>query len=142
MNMGTFRSSGNVTWKFCRVCGTSLFSPEDGWEADVDDKEVSVTNMYNRELHGRGGKTVDVSVAAINNKDAKRWIEVVEHIFLDDALDGVNWLLGRTLPMYPTIVKQLTLLGTQEDQILRNAKTQNYSHDTSKACYIIYKFNN
>jgi len=82
-----------------------LFSPEDGWEADVGDKEVSVTNMYNREFHGKCGKTVDVSVATMNNKDAKRWVEVVEHIFLDDALDGGHWVPGRALPMYPTIGK-------------------------------------
>src|SRR5271154_6776875 len=32
MNLGTFRSSEFATRKFCRVCGTSVFSPEDGWE--------------------------------------------------------------------------------------------------------------
>jgi hypothetical protein len=76
-----------------------LFSPEDGWEVDVEDKEVSITNMYNREIRGRKGKTVDVAVAAIDGEDAKQWVEIVEHIFLDDLIDCGHGIPGTILPM-------------------------------------------
>ena len=71
-------------------------------------------------FHGKGGKTADVSVVTMNNKNVKRWVEVVEHIFLDDAIDGRHWVTGRALRMYPTIRKQLIQLGAQKDQIPRN----------------------
>jgi hypothetical protein len=100
MNMGTYRSSETVTRQFCRVCGTSLFSPEDGWAIDHENKDVSMTNMYNRQWHGKPGKTVDVSVGTMDNKAAKRWIEVVQHIYLDDTLDGGHWISDKHLPMY------------------------------------------
>ena len=126
MNTGTYRSSEHVTRKFCRVCGTSLFSSEDGWEVDVEDKEVSITNMYNRELHGKKGKTVDISVAAMEVKDAKEWVEIVEHVFLDDTVDGGHWLAGKVLPMYLNIFI-LANVGIRKGQTRRNGRTQNCS---------------
>jgi hypothetical protein len=101
MNMGTYRSSDSVTRKFCRVCGTSLFSPEDNWEIVPEDTSVSITNMYNRELKGHEGKMVDVSVAAMDDEDAKKWVEIEEHIFLDDTIGGGHYLASQGLPMYP-----------------------------------------
>jgi hypothetical protein len=100
MNMGTYRSSPEVTRKFCRVCGTSLFSPDDGWEVVPENLEVSMTNMYHREYRGIPGRTVDVSVGAMDSEDAKKWVEVVEHIFLDDTVEGGHVVSAKKLPMY------------------------------------------
>ena len=66
-----------------------------------------MTNVYNREFHGMVGKTVEVSVASISDKDAKQWVEVVEHIFLEETVEGGHWVPGRPLPMYPSIRRQL-----------------------------------
>jgi hypothetical protein len=101
MNMGTYRSSEGATRKFCRVCGTSLFSPDDGWELEPENKEVNPTNMYNREWKGNPGKTIDISVGAMEHLEAKKWVEVVEHIYMEDTLDGGHWIsLGKDLPVY------------------------------------------
>lgn len=43
-------------------------------------------------FHRKGRNTVDLSVVTMNNKNVKRWVEVVEHIFLDDAIDGRHWV--------------------------------------------------
>ena len=99
MNTGTYRSSKYATRKFCRVCGTSLISPEDGWEQEVEDKE-DLAGLYNREWRGKDGKTVDVSVGAMDAVDAKKWVEVVEHIYLEDTVDGGHWNPEQRLPMY------------------------------------------
>ena len=85
MNLGTYRSSQNLTRKFCRVCGTSLFCAEDGWEVVPEDKRVS-NLLYNREINGKEGRVVDVAVGAIDDVDVKKYVEIVEHIFMDDAL--------------------------------------------------------
>jgi len=97
MNMGTFRSSPEVTRKFCRVCGTSLFSPEDGWEVVPENQEVSMTNMYHREYRGKAGKTVDVSLGAMDAGEAKKWVEVVEH---DNTVEDSHSVSVKKLPMY------------------------------------------
>jgi hypothetical protein len=99
MCTGTYRTSEQVTRKFCRVCGTSLFSPEDGWNIIPENTEVS-NLLYNREIHGKVGKTVDVSVAAMDIIAAKRFVEVVEHIFLEDTIDGGQWASEKSLPRY------------------------------------------
>lgn len=57
-------------------------------------------SMYNREWKGKEGKTVDVSVGAMDDVDAKKWVEVVEHIYLEDTVDGGHWDPERRLPMY------------------------------------------
>jgi hypothetical protein len=76
-----------------------LFSPEDGWNVIPENTEVS-NLLYNREIHGKFGKTVDVSVAAMDIIAAKRFVEVVEHIFLDDTIDGGQWAAEKSLPRY------------------------------------------
>ena len=111
MNTGTFRSSENVTRKFCRVCGTSLFSPEDGWAIEAEDKD-DMASMYNREWKGKEGKTVDVSVGAMDAVDAKKWVEIVEHIYLEDTVDGGHWNPEQRLPMcFPCTLDGL-IIGT------------------------------
>ena len=42
--------------------------------------------MYNREIKGKEGRVVDVAVGAIDDADVKKYVEIVEHIFMDDAL--------------------------------------------------------
>jgi hypothetical protein len=135
MNIGRYRSSEHVTRKFCRVCGTSLFSPEDGWEVDIEDKEVSIT-MYNGELHGKKGKTVKVSVAAMGVKDAKEWVEIVEHMFLDDTVDGGRWSPGKVLPMYLSIFI-LADVGIRKDQTRQNGRTQNCNRWISFSYFVV-----
>jgi hypothetical protein len=136
MNTGTYWSSEHVTRKFCRVFGTSLFSPEDGWEVDVEHKEVRITNMYNRELHGKKGKTVKVSVAAMEVKDAKEWVEIVEHMFLDDTVDGGHWFPWKALPMYLSIFI-LADVGIRKDQSRQNGKTRNCSSWISFSYFVV-----
>ena len=111
MNMGTFRSSQFATRKFCRVCGTSLFSPEDGLEVDLEDKD-DLASMYNREWKGKKGKTIDVSVGAMDAADAFKWIEVVEHIYLEDTADGGHWNSEQCLPMYFPCTFNRLIVGT------------------------------
>ena len=91
MNMGSFRSSPNVTRKFCRVCGTSLFFAEDGWEIIPEDKTVRMTNMYHREFRGKSGKKVDVSVWSMDVAEVKKWVEIGEDKF-DDMTEGGHLL--------------------------------------------------
>ena len=64
-----------------------MFSPEDGWEERAEDTEVRLANMYNREFRGRKGRTMDIAVAAMDTRNVRRWIEVSEHIFLDEVVD-------------------------------------------------------
>ena len=65
----------------------------------MEDKE-DLAGMYNREWRGKEGKTVDVSVGAMDAVDAKKWVEVVEHIYLEDTVDGGHWNPEQRLPMY------------------------------------------
>jgi hypothetical protein len=136
LNTGTYRSSEHVTRKFCRVCGTSLFSPEDGSEVDVEDKEVSITNMYNQELRGKKGKTVDVSVAAIGVKAAKEWVEITEHMFLDATMDEGHWFPGKALSMYLSIFI-LAEVGIRKDQTRQNERTRNCSSWISFSYFVM-----
>jgi hypothetical protein len=85
MNLGTYRSSENITRTFCRVCGTSLFCAEDGWKVIPEDKSVS-NQLYNREIKGKEGRVVDVAVGAIDDADVRKHVEIVEHIFMESAL--------------------------------------------------------
>jgi len=59
-----------------------------------------MTNMYHREYQGKAGMTVDVSVAAMDPAAVKKWVEVKEHIFLDDTIDGGAVMSAGKLPMY------------------------------------------
>jgi hypothetical protein len=77
-----------------------LFSPEDGWEVVPEDQEVSMTNMYHREYRGKAGKTVDVSLGAMDSGEAKKWVEVVDHVFLDDTVEESHLVSVKKLPMY------------------------------------------
>src|SRR5277367_1058190 len=122
MNTGTYRSSEHVTRKFCRVCGTSLFSPEDGWEKEGEDKE-DMGSMYNREWRGKEGKMVDVSVGAMDGVDAKKWVEVVEHIYLEDMVDGGHWNPEQRLPMYCSRSRQ----GT-DDRYMKGSDSVELTH--------------
>lgn len=85
MNLGTYRSDKNATRKFCRVCGTSLFCAEDGWAIIPEDKSVS-NLLYNREIMGKEGRTIDVAIGAIDDADVKKYVHIVEHTFMDDAV--------------------------------------------------------
>lgn len=99
MCTGTYRTSQSVTRKFCRVCGTSLFTAEDGWNIVPENTEVS-NLLYNREIYGKEGKSVDVSVAAMDVVAARRSVEVVEHIYLEDTIDVEQLSHGNALPRY------------------------------------------
>jgi len=88
--------------KFCRVCGTSLFVMDLGWEVVPEDTEVQVDNMYNRMFQGKVGMTVDVSVGAMDIVRARNLVEVVEHTYLDDTIDGRHAFPESTLPKYPS----------------------------------------
>lgn len=114
MNTGTYRSSENATRQFCRVCGTSLFSSEDIWRVEPENKEVSVSNMYNRETQGKQRTTVDVSVAAMDTHEVKEWVQILEHAFVEDAMDGGYSITNKSLPMYSFSFSKLILRYSKE----------------------------
>ena len=87
-----------------------MFSTEDGWEIEAEDKD-DLASMYNREWKGKEGKTVDVSVAAMDAADAKKWVEVVEHIYLEDTVDRGQWNPEQRLRMYCHSLWEL-MIGT------------------------------
>jgi hypothetical protein len=101
MNMGSYRIdpiSGRCR-KFCRVCGTSLFITEEGWDVVPEDlTKVDIESMYNREFNGKDGWAVDVSVGAMDVFKAKDLVEIVEHIYLDDTIDGRHAFLEPEIP--------------------------------------------
>jgi hypothetical protein len=64
-------------------------------------ENTEVSNLlYNREIYGKEGKSVDVSVAAMDVVAAKRFVEVVEHIYLEDTIDVEELSGGNALPRY------------------------------------------
>jgi len=71
---------------------------EKGWEVMPDTTEVRAENMYNREFIGKEGMTVDVSVGAMDLVKANDLIEVVEHTYLDDTVDGRHAFPEPNLP--------------------------------------------
>lgn len=75
----------NLTRKFCRVCGTSLFCAKDGWEVVREDRSVS-NLLYNPEIEGKEGQFVDVAIGALDDADVRKYVEIVEHIFMEDAV--------------------------------------------------------
>ena len=135
MNIGTYRTSPTMTRKFCRVCGTSLFIAEDGWEVVPEDRSVS-NIKYNREIQGKQGKIVRVAVATIDVEDFTEWVADFRstHYFLDDSFDGGRsvfhlvtgsyvelWLASLTLGLLKDILKALDQNFGTRRHILSNA---------------------
>ena len=124
-----------MTRKFCRVCGTSLFIAEDGWEVVPEDRSVS-NIKYNREIQGKQGKIVRVAVATIDVEDFTEWVADFRstHYFLDDSFDGGRsvfhlvtgsyvelWLASLTLGLLKDILKALDQNFGTRRHILSNA---------------------
>jgi len=100
MNMGSYRlsaTSGRAR-KFCRVCGTSLFITPMGWDSPPASTEMTPENMFNREFEGNPGLTIDVSVGAMDVAHATEWVEITQHVFLNDSMDAKHAFSEPTLP--------------------------------------------
>ena len=89
-SLTTYRVSPDAERQHCAICGTSLWIKDTGWD-DPKDKGY-----------------INVSVGSMEKKDAKKWIDILYHIFMGDTVNGGVWEFEDKLPKY-VVSDELTI---------------------------------